>query len=180
MSIAASAVVVPSRRLRALVAAFGLCNLGAAFALAVALSERFLLAPFSAAFFLAAAAALLHAAARKRKTLRIDVSGLGDLRLTVQQDLRTNDAECDPATGPVFLSPGSTVWPHLMVLLLRSEGGALTVLPVLRDSVTAQQFRALSVAVRAAGDGGPAVRDAPSSTSGVPGSGAPYRPFTGT
>jgi toxin CptA len=92
----------------------------------------------------------LHTAARRIKTRRIDVSGLGQVRLTVQQELRTKDA-ADELAMPVALLAGSTVWPQLVLLLLRSESGAPIVLPVLRDSVTPQQFRALSVAVRAAG-----------------------------
>jgi len=168
MSIAVSAIVVPSRRLRALSAGFALANLGAAAAVAGPLRDRFTLAPFCAAFFLVAGLFLLHAALLKIKTRRIDISGLGQLRLTVQQELRTNDAGGDAAT-PVTLLAGSTVWPQLMLLLLRSDAGALTVLPVLQDSVAPQQFRALAVAVRAVG----------AKHGGGPEPDAPYRPSVG-
>ncbi len=144
MSIAVSAVVVPSRRLRALVACFGVCNAAAGFALAFSPGRGFQLAPLCSAFFLVAAGFLSHAAARRTKTRRIDISGLGQLRLAVQQGVGTAGEGV-----PVTVSPGSTVWPQLLMLLLRSPDGALTVLPVLRDSVTAGQFRALAVAVRA-------------------------------
>lgn len=153
MSIAVSAVVVPSRRLRALVACFGVCNAAAGFVLALSPDQGFRLAPLCSAFFLLAAAFLLHAAARRTKTRRIDISGLGQLRLAVQQGVG--------AAGegvPVTVSPGSTVWPQLLLLLLRTEDGALTVVPVLRDSVTADQFRALAVALRAL-DAGSGVGD---------------------
>jgi toxin CptA len=151
MSIAASAIVVPSRRLRALVAGFAFANLAAAALVGLVWRERYQGASLSAIFFLVAGLCLLHTAARRIKTRRIDVSGLGQVRLTVQQELRTKDAADEPAAMPVALLAGSTVWPQLMLLLLRSESGAPTVLPVLRDSVPPQQFRALSVAVRAAG-----------------------------
>lgn len=180
MSIAVSAVVVPSRRLRALSAGFALANLAAAILAACVLRDRLHAAPLSAIFFLVAAVCLSHAALRKTKTLRIDVSGLGQVRLTVQQDLRTSDAGDGPVAGPaattVAILPGSTVWPHLMLLLLRAERGALTVLPVLRDSLTPQQFRALSVAVRAAGGQGEMTDHGAANAN----CGAPYRPFEGT
>jgi toxin CptA len=150
MSIAASAIVVPSRRLRALVAGFAFANLAAAALVGLVWRERYQGATLLAIFFLVAGLCLLHTAARRIKTRRIDVSGLGQVRLTVQQELRTKDA-ADELAMPVALLAGSTVWPQLVLLLLRSESGALIVLPVLRDSVTPQQFRALSVAVRAAG-----------------------------
>jgi hypothetical protein len=150
MPIAVSAIVAPSRRLRALVVLFGCCNLWGAWAIAFSLAERFPVAPLWASFFLAAAACLLHFGAAGVKTHRIDISGPGQVRLTVQQDLRTNDAE-GAAGMPVRLLAGSTVWPQLMVLLLRSEDGRRFVLPILCDSVPPQQFRALAVALRAAG-----------------------------
>ncbi|HWJ94135.1 MAG TPA: hypothetical protein VNT33_05380 [Telluria sp.] len=150
MSVAVSVTVVPSRRLRALLAAFGVANLGAALAAGL-LPGRFLLAPATALACLACAAALLRRTAHFTKTRRIDISGLGQFRLTVQQGLGTNDTQNAPAGQPVTLAAGSTAWPQLLLLLLHHEGGALTVLPVLPDSVTAEGFRALSVAVRAAG-----------------------------
>jgi toxin CptA len=147
MSIAASAVVAPSRLLRAFAALFGACNLVAAVAVLVP-ADCFRLAPLCAAFFLLAAAALTRSAARFNNTLRIDISGLGQLRLTVQQDLRGRGAHSQNGV-PAMLLSGSTLWPQLMLLRLRLADGALVVLPVLRDSVTPQQFRALAVALRA-------------------------------
>jgi toxin CptA len=171
MSIAVSAIVAPSRRLRALAAGFALANLGAALGVAGPWRERFLLAPLCVAFFLVAGLCVLHTAVHKVKTRRIDISGLGQLRLTVQQELRTNDAGGEPAAMPVTVLAGSTVWPQLMLLLLRSDAGALMVLPVLRDSLAPQQFRALAVAIRTAGG-----RD----DAGLPHPGTPGRPFVGT
>ena len=147
MSIAVSATVAPSRRLRALLVLFGVAQLGAAGMVGVVLRDSFSLALLAALLFLVAAVCLLHSCKIATKTRRIDISGLGQVRLTVQQGKRTSDA----ASVRVSLVPGSTVWPQLMLLLLRTDSGALTVLPVLRDSVTPDQFRALAVAIRAAG-----------------------------
>ena len=60
--------------------------------------------------------------------------------------------KCAAAGGvPVVLSGGSTVWPRLMLLRLRDDTGALTLLPVLPDCVAPGVFRALAVAAVAIG-----------------------------
>jgi toxin CptA len=163
MSIAVSAVVGPSRVLRALLAAYGLANLAAGFAVGFAMPGRFKLAQLSAIFFCIAGALLLRCRSAVTKTRRLDISGLGQIRLTVQQDIRTGSAtagiladgapgNCAAAEGvPVVLSGGSTVWPRLMLLRLRDDSGALTLLPVLPDSVAPGVFRALAVAAGAIG-----------------------------
>jgi toxin CptA len=170
MSLAATAVVAPSRVLRALAALFGACNFAAALAVLFP-ADRFRLAPLCAAFFLLAAGFLLHSAARRNNTLRIDISGLGQLRLTVQQDLRDHGADGENAV-PVVLLAGSTLWPQMMLLRLQTAAGAVVVLPVLRDSVTPQQFRALAVAL-AATAGASAV------VAGTPAQAGPYHPIVG-
>jgi toxin CptA len=163
MSIAVSAVVGPSRVLRALLAAYGLANLAAGLAVGFAVPGRFKLAQLSAIFFCIAGAALLRCGRAVTKTRRLDISGVGQVRLTVQQDMRTASATADvlaagvqeQATGadgvPVALLAGSTVWPRLMLLRLRHEDGAVTLLPVLPDSVAPGVFRALAVAASAIG-----------------------------
>jgi hypothetical protein len=153
MSIAVSAIVSPSRALRALLAAYGLANLAAAFAVGFGMPQRFA-APHVGALMLGLSGlVLLHSASARIKTRRIDISGVGQLRLTVQQDIQTRSADRPESAGvPVRLAAGSTVWPALMLLRLRSENGALAVLPVLPDSVAPGVFRALAVALRALGD----------------------------
>jgi toxin CptA len=155
MSIAVSAVVGPSRRLRALVAAYGLANVAAALAVGVLLPGRFALAPLSTIFFFAAALCLLHGSSVVTNARRIDISGVGRLRLTVQQDMGADAANAVPAPvgEAVELLAGSTRWPQLMLLRLQNEEGAVTLLPILRDSVAPGVFRALAVAVGAAGGG---------------------------
>lgn len=144
MSIAVSAVIRPSRALRAALCAFGAANLCAGVALAAGSVHVFLPGLLAGACLLAGLLAV-GAAAVIKKTRRIDISGLGRMHLTVQQSMRGAVAN----RTQVELMAGSTVWPQLMLLLLREAGGAVTVLAVLPDSVQADQFRALGVAVRA-------------------------------
>lgn len=147
MSIALSAVVKPSRRLRALVLAYGFANFAAAFAVGQLSPDRYVLGPLSAICFLAVGGVLLGSALGPIKMRQIDISGLGQLRLTVQQDMACKDADGDAVT----LLAGSTIWPQLLLLRLGSEGAAVTVVPVLRDSVAPSVFRPLSVALGAVG-----------------------------
>jgi hypothetical protein len=147
MSIAVSAVVRPSHRLRRLVLAYGFANLAAAFAVGLLLPERFVLGRLTSLCFLTVGSVLLSSAMRATKVRQIDISGLGQVRLTVQQDMARNDEN----GMPVALMAGSTFWPQLMLLRLGGEDGAVTVVPVLRDSVSPAAFRPLAVALGALG-----------------------------
>jgi toxin CptA len=145
MSLAVSAVVHPSRLLRAALVLYAVANVGAGLALASGAAGNFLLPHWVAACCMLAAALSLRAFAQVKNTRRIDISGVGQIRLTVQLNVRPTSG----SGAPVRLIAGSTVWPHVMVLLLRAEDGAVTVLTVLPDSVAPHQFRALAVAIRA-------------------------------
>ncbi len=141
MSIAVSAVILPSRLLRASLAACAAVHLGASLALAAAPG------PPAAAGLPALACALCalllaRRAGQRPNVRRIDISGLGEIRLTVQQEAS--------ATGPLALCPGSTLWPRLLLLRLRPRegGGRALALALLPDSVAPGAFRALAVAVR--------------------------------
>lgn len=48
----------------------------------------------------------------------------------------------------VRLMAGSTLWPNLLLLRLQAEDGSVSVLPILPDSISRSDFRALSVAFR--------------------------------
>lgn len=54
-------------------------------------------------------------------------------------------------TMPCQLLPGSAVWPGLLMLLVRGEDGTVAVVAILADSVSAEEFRAIAVAIRAIG-----------------------------
>lgn len=145
MSIAVSAVIVPSRVLRSAQVGFIAVNLGAAAALASGLAGPFRLPSVSAGACLLAALVLAASLARRRKVRRIDISGLGQLRVTVQQGVSLDDTRTDVAQ----LLRGSTVWPGLLLLRLRRADGSVGALALLPDSVERGQFRRLSVAIRA-------------------------------
>ena len=144
MSIAVSAVIVPSRVLRFALVGFAAANLGAALALGTDVARPFWLPLAAAGACLLARLALLAALTRGPKVRRIDISGLGQLRLTVQQGIGANDARTELAE----LLRGSTIWPGLMLLRLRRADGVIGALALLPDSVESGQFRRLSVAIR--------------------------------
>ena len=144
MSIAVSAVIVPSRLLRSAQALFIAANLGASAALGSGLAGPFRLPLASAGACLLAALALAASLALRPKVRRIDISGLGQLRVTVQQGVGLDDTRTDVAQ----LLRGSTVWPGLMLLRLRRADGSVGALALLPDSVERGEFRRLSVAIR--------------------------------
>ena len=144
-SIAVSALVLPSRRLRITLGVYALAHLGASWLCLVVLPQRLLFSSVCALFFLIAALFLLHGCTRLDKTHRIDVSGTGALRLTVQQKLGTGPAAATDIA--VSLLPGSLLWPQLMLLRLGDAGGATHTVPVLRDSLSPTEYRRLRVAL---------------------------------
>jgi toxin CptA len=140
MSIAITAVIGSSRRLRWLLAAQGAACAGAAVALAAG-PGRFHAPWWLAAACAGAACVAWRAALRRANARQIDISGLGEIRLSVQQSL----GAAPPPIALMTLLPGSTVWPSLLILLLRGGNGRVTVLTILPDSVTAGNFRKLAV-----------------------------------
>ncbi|MES2322820.1 MAG: flagellar hook-length control protein [Pseudomonadota bacterium] len=144
MSIAVRAVIKSSRLLRLLLAAYALANAGAAAALLAGAGVH-QPGPLALACLLAALVAG-HAACKPEKARVIDVSGLGEIRVTVQQSIGT----APPQAVQCSLLPGSTLWPQCLLLLLRPcEGGAVRALLLVPDSLPAGCFRKLSVAIRA-------------------------------
>ncbi|MES2264223.1 MAG: hypothetical protein V4724_37420 [Pseudomonadota bacterium] len=93
---------------------------------------------------LAGAAGLL-CLGRRANAHAIDISGVGQIRLTVYQHRGRADDGVQ-----VELMAGSTLWPWLLVLRLRRPGGATpALLLVLPDSVARGAFRPLALACRA-------------------------------
>ena len=87
MSIAVSAVVKPSRMLRWALATYAAGNLAVSAALLAAAPGAFRAPTAIAALCLVAAAAAMAGFASAGKKRRIDISGVGDMRVTVQQKL---------------------------------------------------------------------------------------------
>jgi hypothetical protein len=143
MPITVSAVVAPSRRLRVLLAAFCASLFAASVAVGLLMPARFLAGAWLP--LLLAGIALAHALGSAGAAVRrIDFSGVGTLRLTVQRNVRP------PLSARVSLLPGATAWPCCMLLRLRAEdSGEVWRLVLLPDSVGAGAYRALAVALRA-------------------------------
>ena len=137
MSIAVTVVVRPSACLRLLQAGFAACALGVALLTGAD-------APILSICCAAASALALLCALRSAKTHRLDISGIGQIRLAVY--LLSADST---TPAKVELQAGSTCWPWLLLLRLRHEGGAVTLLAVLPDSVAPGRFRPLALACRA-------------------------------
>ena len=152
-SIALCVQVLPSRALRA--ALLGFACAAAMTALAILLDPAAVHFPTAVCACCASLCALtLHARSAQVKAHQIDISGLGQIRLTVQQHIgqppaATPGQPCLPAAREVRLLPASTLWPRLLLLLLRDAGGGLTPVLVLPDSVPPAAFRALACACRA-------------------------------
>lgn len=140
MSIAVSAVVHPSVFLRLLAAGLALCALAAGLALA---GGGFLLGlPGAGASALAGLGCLVFPGPNI-KPLRIDISGVGQIRLTVYQSM----GGAEGALGARLL-PGSTLWPGLLLLRLRCDDGAVLSLLLWPGNVAGAAFRPLAVACR--------------------------------
>jgi hypothetical protein len=90
--------------------------------------------------------------AANRKSLHIDISGIGQIRLAEHNELAAvpaGDANQSPVFGDVLqLKAASTLWSHLLLLRLQDTDQKVSILPILPDCMSADNFRALSVACR--------------------------------
>jgi toxin CptA len=151
MSIAVSAVVRPSRLLLAAVG-----GMGVALAYAAGMIGSARIGNLSIYLQLLIAGSCVLAAffgfywtVRTRKTFRIDISDIGQIRLEEYIGSGRFSSFADAAKGNVvYLMPDSTIWPCLLLLRLRDEDNRITVLRILRDCVEDDAFRALSIACR--------------------------------
>ena len=89
------------------------------------------------------------------KKYAIQISGVGQIRLTVLQkggEIKTSFSEDELIAGEhgelVHLLPISTLWSWLLILHLQHEHGRKNVLMILPDSLTADSYRGLLVACR--------------------------------
>jgi hypothetical protein len=156
MSIAMCVIVRPSRTHHLLLGTYGLALLAAALAVGLAASGSYPGGPWLALLPALAGASLLRVGLGPVKTHRIDISGTGEIRLTVQQGLgmrrRFGPAPVGAPAVAVVLLPGSVVWPPLILLRLRAPGSrAAAVVPVWRDSIAPEEWRTLAVAIHAIG-----------------------------
>lgn len=147
-SIALSAHLRPSRLLVTFVLLMALVLLLSAWLLLASAQELFSGA-LASVCAIASGSLVLFPVAR-RKSFRIDVTGIGQIRLVDTSPVAEARAP-NPAAGSgevVQLLRGSTFWSSMMVLRLRSCSGRVTVLVLLPDSMDRSAFHALSVAGR--------------------------------
>ncbi|HYD62441.1 MAG TPA: flagellar hook-length control protein [Noviherbaspirillum sp.] len=154
MSIAVSAVVRPSRILfamtRAMATGAALVGFAIGFGLVGNQSLAVHLAIASSVLFLAFFG--FYHGTRYRKTIQLDISGTGQIRLLKL----AGEPPCTDSNWPhvremgevVRLMSDSTIWTHMLLLRLQSDDGEITIVPIFPDSVSRDGFRALSVACR--------------------------------
>lgn len=159
MSIAVSVLVRPALALRLLrvLACAG-----------VMLSAMACPGPASACACVAAGAAALPWRGGNPKPRRIDISPVGQIRLTVYQQTgegaATSAAPARPppsaqAGPPLALLAGSTLWPGWLFLRLGQDGGPVQEVLVVPACVAAAGFRPLALACRAVAARGGALAD---------------------
>jgi hypothetical protein len=154
MSIAVSVVVYPSRILRILLISVALLVAGIDVAVIAGWLGELGLLPRTLAGMPIGFMAFFgfYHGVRHRKTLHIDISGAGQIRVAEEVSFSPCEREVDPHLKPngtvVEMLDDSTLWPGLLVLRLRAGDGRVTVVPILLDCVSKDAFRALSVACR--------------------------------
>lgn len=151
MSIAASVVVNPSRFLLAAVG--GMCIGIAFFAGMIGLGRIGELSTsvraLTAGSCIFSAFSGFYWTVRARKTFRIDISDIGQIRLEEYIGSGKCSLLAEGAKSKVVsLMADSTIWPHLLLLRLKSEDDQIKVLAILRDCVEDDAFRTLSIACR--------------------------------
>jgi hypothetical protein len=98
-----------------------------------------------------AARGLIHAL-KKQYPYQLDITGTGQIRLTLLTESvdRIEIGNNDPRQRGllVTLLPDSTLWARFMMLRLRDDSGRVHALPIWPDSMPEASFRALAVACR--------------------------------
>jgi toxin CptA len=154
MSIAVSAVVKPSKLLFAITTSMCLVVvlIGIMIALGCVGNLSLLSKVVIAGLCIFMACWAFSRFAANRKSLHIDISGIGQIRLAEHNELAAvlaGDVNQSPVFGEVLqLQAASTIWSYLLLLRLQGTGQEVKILPILPDSVGTDNFRALSVACR--------------------------------
>nr|WP_314623449.1 protein YgfX [uncultured Noviherbaspirillum sp.] len=154
MTIAVSVVVHPSRSLSLSIYAMASMALVAAFLILFGQYELSWISRLQIfAIVSIFAVATIFKAGRPRKTFHIDISGIGQIRLTQYSGESANRGNSDLALDgdsglEVHLSSGSVLWPYFLLLRLKPEEGTVLSVPVLPDSLKGPGFAELSVAFR--------------------------------
>jgi toxin CptA len=154
-SIAVSAVVTPSRLLFTLTHCMS--ALVAAIGVAIGFGWNGADLPVLARFVLFLSCGSMagfgfYHGSRRRKTIHIDISGAGQIRIREAGATKPCAGADWPHVGEsgdvVRLLPDSTLWSQLLLLRLQAESGKITVMQILPDSMPQETFRALAAACR--------------------------------
>ncbi|TCS34343.1 hypothetical protein EDC30_11339 [Paucimonas lemoignei] len=159
MSIAVSTVVMPSRRLAIVQGSFCLGLVAVAAYLVISPTIHLSLAWRVALALILAVISVWasHALIWRGKSLRIDISEHGQITVTEDKTCTVHRGQAGTdkppqqdqnGTAVVTLRHDSTIWPHLLLLRLQAEDRRIRNILILRDSVSAEEFRSLSVACR--------------------------------
>lgn len=153
MSIATSVIVRPSRLLHLLKLAMACALFVAAWQMVtMAAPKPPDIAQVFAGLLCGFAGCLLALSCRtKVKTLRIDITATGQIRLThTSHDVFIPGPDQQTKAGDesevVQLLKDSTLWSSMLILRLRNGSGKVIVLPILRDCMTKNAFRSACVA----------------------------------
>lgn len=154
MTIAVSVMVSPSRLLN--FAVRGMTLLAAVAIVLVLFVNVNLNAIFRFQILVAASILVWSAIFRLRrpgKTFHIDISGIGQIRLTQYSGVsgfhKNGSTALDGISGlVVHLSPDSVLWPQFLLLRLKPDRGSVYSIPVLPDCINGPGFADLSVACR--------------------------------
>ena len=106
-----------------------------------------------ASLFVLAGIFLVCRCLRSRKTLCIDISGNGQIRLQEYRGYRSgaarDKADLAVAGGEVLaMAENSIIWSWLLILCLVSDSGRIVRVPVFFDSMKPGEFRALYTTCR--------------------------------
>ena len=87
-----------------------------------------------------------------RKTLLIDISGNGQIRLK-EYRRSVSKPSTEDVRSPVYtetweLSENSTIWPTFMILQLKAENGKKAKILICRDCLKKEQFKSLYTSIR--------------------------------
>jgi hypothetical protein len=160
MSIAVSTVVMPSRRFAVMLSGFclGVAGIGVVLTLAPSLHLSIAWRAGLALSLIAISVWASRTVIGRGKSLRIDISEHGQIAVTEDKTCSIQSGE--PRSGQplqqqdsagttvVKLLPDSTIWPHLLLLRLQAEDRRIRNVLILRDCMSAEDFRSLSVACR--------------------------------
>lgn len=154
MSIAISAEIKPSRIFSFLYLGFasaffltGISIISGRIGTFGAITRQLLALLMFLAFFF-----LLFSCFRSRKTLWIDISGNGQIRLQEYKRSFSKPSSEDKVSASSNetweLSENSTVWPACLILQLRAESGKRARILIFQDSVKKEQFKSLYTSIR--------------------------------